>query len=159
MGALPNPHPLIVHFAIALFIAGAVIDLLGLRPGRDDWRPIGRANLLLGTAAAIFAALSGWYAGNTVEHVAQAHELMENHETLGWVITGLAVVIAAWRVARPALGRVWYAVAVIVVVGMLLLQGYWGGELVFRYGVGVSGQQTSGEEHPHGVHEHHAGSH
>jgi uncharacterized membrane protein len=158
MELLSNPHPAIVHFAIALFVVGAAADLAGLWRARDDWRRIGRANLLLGSVAAVLAAASGWYAEETVEHVAQAHAVMELHETFGWVIAGLATALVTWRVARPALGRSWYALAITLVALLLLLQGYWGGELVFRYGVGVAAKSVQTQEHhEHGAPGHHQG--
>jgi uncharacterized membrane protein len=66
----PNFHPLLVHYPIALLMAGALIELfsfLGWR--KSSFRAAGRWMILLGALSGVPAAMSGIYALNDVAHI------------------------------------------------------------------------------------------
>lgn len=161
MASLPNIHPFMVHFPVALFTTAFVCDvvlLLGLRQGWFD-----RAAVLLYGVAAVAsagAAISGKLAAN--ELAASIGEV--GGESGGQSVNAAVALHGDWA---------FFAVVVMFIVAGLRLEATWrdrfepgatahrarllafaaamlgqwvlvqtagrGGELVYRYGVGRNG--------------------
>lgn len=152
-------HPMLVHFPIALFLAGVAVDAAGWALRRESWKNAGLVLVVLGALAAVPAAASGLAAEERVETqlepVPGGEVALERHEELAILTTG---VLLGAAVLRLLLGLGWtrrrasraaavlgvYLVAAALGVGMLALAGSQGGELVYRYGagVGVAGDGT-----------------
>jgi uncharacterized membrane protein len=139
-------HPIIVHFAIALVLAGIVFRLLSLFPRRFAFAGTAAAVLLLaGTVAVVLAALSGDAAHSPVERVPGSAAAVKEHEESGeWarnvfiavaVIEVLGLVFARRGKARPFQ----FASAALCVVGAFVIYeaAEHGGELVYSYAGGV----------------------
>ncbi len=147
-----NLHPLVVHFPIALFITGFVVDGFGWLLRRGTVKRIGLALVLLGVLSTVPAVLTGLAIEATAEAQLQnrlgAEAVLEAHEELA---TTTAAVLLGVALVRLALGTEWlwrqrawgrgllatYLVVGTLGLGMLALTGYRGGELVYRYGTGV----------------------
>jgi len=70
----------------------------------------------------------------------EARSFLRAHMVLGLIFYGLLVVVTFWRVAlwRNTQGVSWlYLISLAVVALVMTIQGYLGGELVYRYGVEV----------------------
>jgi uncharacterized membrane protein len=139
---MQNFHPYVVHIPLALLTLAAaaeIVHLLGRRPLPDT---LSRWFLYLGTIGAAFAATSGWFAGESVAHVAGAEDHLVSHRNLGFVTLGLAVGLALWRWAAAAHGgprpRVLFAAAMVALVALLFYTGQEGGHLVYHHGVGTA---------------------
>lgn len=143
---MPNVHPLIVHFPVALIVVIAICDLIGVALKKEKY--IRAANILTVFAllGAIFAVASGLFAGQTVWHTESAHEMLETHETVGFVFTGVLVVLAVFRfaVGERLFGNAgWIAfVLSLAAAGIVAYGSYLGGEMVYRYGTGVREAQV-----------------
>jgi uncharacterized membrane protein len=134
-------HPMAVHFPIALLSASVLFDLLSIRWRSDDLRAASFYTLILGLVGAVISVISGHLAEEGVEHSGVPKSALEIHETLGfvtfWVFAGLLLLrLAEWlnwiderRGLRVALG--------IGSVVVLFVTSYYGGSLVYEYGVGV----------------------
>ena len=134
-------HPMIVHFPIALLTAAVGFDLVGTRWHPNECRIATRFTLVLGFIAAVLALLSGHLAEEAVEHSGVPKAVLELHETLAGVTTGVFAALVALHVA-VSMGwlreRRGLAVAVgLVGVVLLLIASYYGGSLVYEYGAGV----------------------
>lgn len=99
--------------------------------------------LWLGTAAAWLALGLGLLAEKTAPHVPPAWETLADHETLAWwtvaAFTALSCLrLYAVRTGRDG-GKLRGAQALLWVLGLCLLiaTAMHGGELVFRFGMGV----------------------
>jgi uncharacterized membrane protein len=96
---------------------------------------------------AILAVASGLFAEETVWHPESAHELLETHETVGFVFTGILIVLAVFRfaVGERLFGNAgWIAFVVSLAAALVVAYGsYLGGEMVFRYGTGVKEAQVA----------------
>lgn len=136
-------HPPVVHFAVALLPVACVLDVAALVLGRPAWHRTAYGLLVGGTAAAALAVLTGNAAATPFRDNQALSGLIERHENLGtWVLlVFLAVVLG--RLPLELQGRcggwplrLWIAVAA-AGAALLWWTGSLGGELVFRYGVGV----------------------
>ena len=154
---IPNWHPILVHFAIALlstsvglFVLAAVLDS---HRWRDQWLNAANWNLWVGTGFSILTALAGWYAYNTVAHDTPSHEAMTMHRNWALVTLVVFLLIAGWSVtiyrSRKKVTAS-FLVAAMVGAGLLMTTGWLGAEAVYRYGLGVmSLPQSEGDGHAH----------
>lgn len=160
---LPNFHPILVHFTIALFSTATALFLILALAGkhlpeklREQWSIVARWNLWLGAAATIFTVLAGFYAFNTVAHDAPSHAAMSVHRN--WAIASLILILslAGWSIVQIRAGRslgTFFVAALLVGQLVVLSTGWHGGELVYRYGLGVlslPAAEAGDEGHGHG---------
>jgi uncharacterized membrane protein len=139
--AMENVHPVFVHFPVVLLPLALVFQALALWRQRQDWQRVALCLLWLGTLGALAAAGTGLLAEEEVEVPEPGWEVIELHETLMLVSTGLAVALSlAAAVLRR---RLTHRVQLLLLVGLLLLNGVLavgadrGGQLVYQFGVSV----------------------
>jgi uncharacterized membrane protein len=151
MSILPGWHPIVVHFPLALVVTATLL-LLGsrlLRPERyaATLATVGTWNLCLGAGAALLAIATGLAAVLHLNVDAAAHQAISLHLRWGIFTTLALVLVSVWRGAGSAQeGRPsWLFLAVLLAAtAALIVTGYRGGQNVYRYGVGVQAQMTSG---------------
>ena len=144
---LPNFHPVLVHFTVALFsVATALFVLLALvgerlpENLRQQLSTVARWNLWFGAAASILTVLAGFHAYNTVAHDAPSHAAMTDHRNWAMGTIILFLLLAVCSIIRTRAARPFGAafIVVLLVAQLVLLSTAWrGGELVYRYGLGV----------------------
>lgn len=153
---IPNWHPIFVHFTVALLslaVGLVVVTPFVKSPLKEQWQTVARWTLWFGAGITIVTGLTGWYAFNTVAHDTPSHAAMTIHRNWAIATITLFLLLAAWSVlwARTSkkLGTVF--VVCMVVAGALLASTAWrGGEVVYRYGLGVmSLPKAEGEGHDH----------
>jgi uncharacterized membrane protein len=157
---LPNYHPIFVHFTVALLIVAAAIHLLSRFMSDSELRNhltlVGRWNLWIGVAITLLTVAAGWYAYNTVNHDDPSHLAMTEHRNWAMVTLALFLGIAGWEyyLYRHDQAKSWLFTSLLVVATALLLSTAWhGGELVYRYGLGVMSlpkSEEAGHLHEHG---------
>lgn len=134
-------HPVCVHFAVGLVVCGVLLDCVGSLTRNRAWQHAGRLGLFGGVGGVGLAALSGWLERRLPQPEgafdAQIRDLVWYHEYGGYLLFGFFLLLAAirWQIK----GRLPAAYMVLALAGVcgLGVQGYWGGELVYRYGAGV----------------------
>jgi uncharacterized membrane protein len=145
MPSLAPFHPVIVHFAIALAVAGVLLRWLSLS-GRVAWAGPAAATLLLASAVAVFgAARSGTEAHGPVERVPGSAAAVGEHEEWGnwayraFVVVGLVELLALGLRSRGRAKPALVASALVGLGGLYALYeaGKYGGELVYSYAGGV----------------------
>jgi uncharacterized membrane protein len=134
-------HPIFVHFTIALTSASLVFDALGFFLNRASLSSAGGWTLL-GSAVMTLMTISTGLTSSTRAPVeeGEARSFLRAHMALGLIFFGLLVAVTFWRVSLWQNGRgvSWlYLLSLVVVSLVMSLQGYLGGELVYRYGVEV----------------------
>ena len=134
-------HPIYVHFTIALTSASLVFDALGFFLTKPSLTAAG-AWTLLGSAVMTLMTISTGLSSSTRAPVeeGEARSFLRAHMVLGLVFFGLLVAITFWRVNlwQTGEGVSWlYLIALAIVAVVMTVQGYLGGELVYRYGVEV----------------------
>ncbi len=149
--SLPNVHPFLVHFPVALFTMALLLDLSLVAGFRHVW--VDRAALLgLGASAlsSLATAWSGKLAADSLTPTLNdaAVAAVGSHGDWAFATVVLFFVVAAVRLEalwrdrespKPRLNRARLLALPLALVaeGCLLATAGRGGELVYRHGVGV----------------------
>jgi len=144
MPSLASLHPIVVHFAIALLIAGAVFRWLSLTGRLSFASPAAASLLLAGTVAAVLAVKSGTAAHGPVERIPGVVDAVIAHEHWGERARNAFIVVAVAELAVLLLARrgkermavIASAVLCVPAVFCLYEAGEHGGELVYEYAGG-----------------------
>ncbi len=142
-------HPAIVHFPIVFVLSLFAVDSFALARGLPltSGTELGRASMVLAAFAALFAILAFVF-GDQAYDIARAAGtsvvVLEPHEELG-TITAVAVII--WGVLRGFIYWRGFSLngsrsgivvfADFVLVGLILITAFYGGQLVYEHGIAV----------------------
>jgi uncharacterized membrane protein len=145
MPSLASLHPIVVHFAIALLIAGAVLRWVSLTNRVAFASPAASTLLLAGMVAAFVSVKSGLAAHGPVERIPGAAAAVTEHEHWGerahnvFLAVALAelVVIVLSRRDRARIPVLASAILCVPAVFCLFEAGAHGGDLVYSYAGGV----------------------
>lgn len=123
---LARLHPIAAHFPIALFLVAALAEFaLIFRPSLG-LHSIVRFLVAGGAIGGLGSAAFGWFAAGW--------RLSDRSETLTihrWNGTAIAVAgLLAWWLSSPGKKRWWLRLVLTIIAGALIVQGYYGGEMV-----------------------------
>ena len=137
-------HAMLVAYPIALYVTSLLCDLIYLWRSDPFWYQMAFWNMLIGFIGHLAAAVPGF-----VDYLPIAKEEPKAHRT-ATIHLGLGLSLAALYLINlflrhggslPENGSVMVAVLLSLVgAGLLGLQGWFGGELVYKHGIGVSRQ-------------------
>ncbi|HTN44683.1 MAG TPA: DUF2231 domain-containing protein [Nitrospiria bacterium] len=139
-------HPIVVHFPIALLFTAVYFEIFGFWVRREAYRQFGLWLLILGLISGIIASAVGFWGEEAVVAAGVPEKAVDRHEFLA--ITTLVVfallLLFRWRVRDRWSLRNRTVYMTLAVLGVLLLgsTGYFGGDLVYRYGAGVQKPAT-----------------
>jgi uncharacterized membrane protein len=138
---MTNIHPFLVHFPIALLSISWVFDLLGTILHKEELTRAGWWTQLSGTIGLLAALVTGLGAKASVSVPAAGAGHLARHEQVAFVAAAVFLVHLYWRIRLQHTPgrRMTPALLVLSLVGLVLIWfGAWlGGELVYRFGVGV----------------------
>jgi uncharacterized membrane protein len=158
---IPNIHPIFVHFTVALLSTSMGLFLLGCIVSEPTWKEklltVAHGNFWLGAAITVLTVGSGLYEYYTVAHDEPSHSAMTNHRNWAFFTAGFFFILAIWSgrtfwkkgsLTKP------FVAALLLANVMLMITGWKGGELVYRYGLGVKSlpevpAESSGDSHDH----------
>jgi len=145
-------HPALVHLPIAFVLLSVVADLCARlaksESRRAAFRSVGFWSLLAGLVGGALAIAAGYLDMNRATLSPETHELVDLHMTIGWVLGVSLVILSAWRWLIWHRGQMTintaYLMGAFLVLAITLFQGWYGGEMVYAWGAGVSpaGQGT-----------------
>ena len=138
MGGHFHLHPIIVHFPIALFITAFGLEILSLLFKRENLHQIAWCNYLLGILAMIAAVLAAWRDGETLKHPVFYIHRNFAYATLIFALVSGAVLLQIKKRAKKFF-RIAFFIALLLTATLVAITGYYGGRLVYEYGVGVEG--------------------
>lgn len=145
---MPNWHPILVHFTIALYTISVLIYLFIMITQHCisknlslDLLATARWCLWIAAFSTLLTIPAGFYAFNTVKHNEISHKIMSIHRNWG-LTTAIGICLLAgisiWRYYKnknyPSIP---FLIGLLLIGITLLITGYLGGELVYRYGTGV----------------------
>ncbi len=134
-------HPILIHYPIALLTTAALLEISAVLFKSADLSRAGWWVQLAGTVGILLAVLTGIVAENASPIPATAANVMDLHEELAFVCASAFAALLLWRVSArtriPGTSPWRYLVAYVAAVALLALVGWYGGELVFHYGVGT----------------------
>jgi len=151
MSLLPL-HPALVHLPIAFVLLSVAADLAArltkVEPRRAAFRTVGFWAIIAGLVGGGLTIAAGYLDMNHAALTPETHELVDLHETIGWILGISLAILSAWRWLIWHRGQMTintaYLVAACLVLAITLFQGWYGGEMVYAYGAGVApaGQGT-----------------
>jgi uncharacterized membrane protein len=149
---MPNVHPLLVHFPIALLLAATAVDLgHAARPDRATLRDTATWLYCAGASMAMAAYFSGLTAAGGLRVAEDVWPAVTAHFTWAERTTWFFVFFASFRMAvsfiwRSTRRRTALISSMVALVGVLLLLATAdrGGRLVFRHGLGVASVPADG---------------
>jgi len=128
-------HPLIVHFPVGLLVSGALFEIYGKLAREEGVRIAGRFNVRLGFWCALPVAGVGFLGLLGLEETKKFEAFLSNH--ILSVFATLVFFLSALLISRFAKGRFQGGYYVLLALGLIgvLATGYFGGEMVHRFGV------------------------
>lgn len=144
---MPPLHPALVHFPIALTVTSVAADSLANALALPDLAGVGHWTILFAAAGALAAAAAGQRDMRLDKLKPTTHQIVHLHRFLGWTVVANLILLA---VSRWGLGgqSLVYLIYGWLIVALVLLQAWLGGELVYAHGAGVAaadqGQQPAG---------------
>lgn len=141
---MPNLHPMVVHFPIALIISAFALDVVALFFRRISLLPrMSTILYVLGALGAVGSVVSGEAAVETVAVTGQASSILANHEDVGEIVMYYFLIYAVLRLALWWFSfrlTFWVPLTVIGAIGLIPLYqaSSFGGRLVYEQGVGVA---------------------
>lgn len=138
----PHLHAMVIHFPIALLMAGFFSEIIALFSKNKFFKNASLYLLILGTIGASLAYVSGSYAGDGMTD-GMLQEPMELHEDAALVTLLLAITTAIFSAATYYFNyqKSWAKWASFllfaVLIGYVGRTGYLGGQLVFKHGAGI----------------------
>ena len=157
---IPNFHPIVVHFPIALTIIAFLLSIAAYarrsHPISAQLAAAGHFTLWFAAIGAATAVLFGWLAYNSVNHDDAGHAAMLLHRS--WAVpTAIGLILLAswdaWKYRVNELISVPMLFVLFLLSQSIAITGWLGGEVVYRHGIGVLSLPTS-EGAGHSNHEH-----
>ncbi|HAU2406565.1 TPA: DUF2231 domain-containing protein [Legionella pneumophila] len=146
---IPNWHPTFVHFTVALVSVSFIFHVLSyltlltqFRTGKlaSELEIVAHWSLWLAALFTVATVLAGFYAFYTVKHNEISHYVMVIHRNLAITTATILFLTACWSVWRYIQHQVltvWFVLVLFILQGLVIVTGWYGGELVYRYGTGV----------------------
>lgn len=161
---IPNYHPIFVHFTIALIVVslGSFIFswiLTKFKKAHHELLIVSRWSLWFAGLLSIGTLAAGFHAFYTVNHNAISHAVMITHRSLGISSFVLIELLAIWSIVlyiKDVKPKFMFGIGLIVATACVIVTGWYGAELVFRYGAGVVNisSKTTVIQQNHGSHKH-----
>lgn len=132
-------HPAVVHFPIALLAMSVVLDAIGVVFKRAGLTQAGFYTLIAGGFGAALATLTG--PEEDAKDTA-ARTILERHELFAAATVTMALILIGMRIGNAeglrGMGAYGYLGLGVVLIGVVFLTGYFGGQMVYDHGVGVA---------------------
>jgi uncharacterized membrane protein len=138
---MPNFHPFLIHFPIALLTLSLAAECAALAFGNNEFSRVGWWSQAAGTIALAGAAVTGVLAGDSVRIPVAAKPYLEMHQQIAFVAATVFAILLFWRIAsrtrRPADHDALFLLVFAAGVIAMWAGAWYGGEMVYRFGTGV----------------------
>lgn len=157
LAGMPNLHPMVVHFPIALLTTFLILEILSLILKSESLKTGASWMLYAGTVGAFITVIAGFRAAATINHSDEIHAIIESHEHLGLAVLLIAIILSLWRIVfKRKLAGSWWIVYLALSIIMVIVMSFGadlGGLMVYTHGVGVKAVPKIEEgDHDHNAH-------
>ena len=129
-------HPLIVHFPMGLLVSGVVFEIYGALRKDEVVETAGRFNVRFGFWCLFPVLLVGFLGMISLENTEKFRDFLASHLTFAFTSAGVFILaMLVSRYLRKPWGRILYFLIIAIGGCCVLTTGYFGGELVHRFGV------------------------
>ncbi len=125
-----HPHPMIVHFPIALLMASSLFVLLYLIFGGRSFETTSFYLLILGAISSPFAMATGlltWW----INYRLKFNYFVTRKIQLSIILLVFEIVLIFWGISQAIPSRPIYFILMILLTPIVALLGYYGGQLTF----------------------------
>ncbi len=145
MEFLAELHPKIIHFPIAILVLYSFMEITGILIKNIFLQKTAHLLLAIGVLTAVGAVLTGNQAAEVAKNntgLLDVKSLVENHETYAtitlWYFFAVLIFRTYLSIKKKFSGILKYLFIPIVIIGCYLIYetGEYGGELVYKYGIG-----------------------
>ena len=140
---MSNFHPYIVHFPVALLTFSLLFELLARLRKNEMFSRVGWWSQLAGTIGLASAVATGLITVRKVHIALIAKPYVDMHQQIAFIVTATFAVLFLWRISSKSRIPERYAALYLIILFVSTIAlwagaGY-GGELVYRFGVGIRG--------------------
>jgi predicted heme/steroid binding protein/uncharacterized membrane protein len=125
-----HPHPMVVHFPIALLMAASLFILLYLIFKNPSFEITSLYLLILGTIATPFAMATGlltWW----VNYRLKLTYLVKRKIQFSILLLIFEIILLLWRGFQPQISHFIYFILIVLLAPVVSLLGYYGGQMTF----------------------------
>jgi predicted heme/steroid binding protein/uncharacterized membrane protein len=125
-----HPHPMVVHFPIALFMASSLFVLLSLIFGNLSFETTSFYLFILGAISSPFAMATGlltWW----INYRLNLNYFVKRKIQLSILLLIFEVILISWQISQPGASHPIYLAMMILLTPIVALLGYYGGQLTF----------------------------
>lgn len=134
-------HPFFVHFPIALFVVAGALSAYNVFRKSPHYDTFTLLLLGIGLIFAVGAIITGEIDQESLDRTTALGDVLALHENLGFFTVASFFGLFAWLLMRrrimDARERYFQVAAYAVAIVIMFYGAYLGGELVYRFGVGV----------------------
>ena len=140
-----NIHPPFSSFPIVLFTVSIIFEIIGIYRNKDILISVARANLVAACVFMFAAFFSGYQAAeNASISFKIPTEAIQDHHSIGKILlfisipTAILAVVSKTAKNNSKMFSIAFYIFLITCVSLAIYCGWLGGNLVFKYGAGVS---------------------
>ena len=125
-----HPHPMVVHFPIALLMASSLFVVLYLIFGNLSLEVTSFYLFVLGAISSPFAMATGrltWW----INYKLKLNYFVNRKIQLSILLLIFEVILMLWRGSNPEISSPLYSIMMILLTPIVALLGYYGGQLTF----------------------------
>jgi len=125
-----HPHPMVVHFPIALLMASSLFVLLYLIFGNLSYETTSFYLFILGAISSPFAMATGlltWW----INYRLSLNYFVKKKIQLSILLLIFEIILISWRTSQPGASHPVYFIMMILFTPIVALLGYYGGQLTF----------------------------
>jgi predicted heme/steroid binding protein/uncharacterized membrane protein len=125
-----HPHPMVVHFPIALLMVASLFILLALLFQKGSFEIASFYLLILGAISSPFAMATGlitWW----INYRLKPNYFVKRKIQLSILLLIFEAILIVWRISQVEVSHPLYIVMMVLLTPIVSLLGYYGGQLTF----------------------------